>query len=251
MDTLSLEVQDGIAILILNNGVSNTITPKMVAEMTNVLDTLAEDTSIRGLVLTSSNEKFFSIGFDIPNLYPLPREEFEKFYRAFNQLSLKLFTIPKPSIAAIIGHAIAGGCILSLCCDFRIISEGRKLIGLNEIKLGAPVPYPVDCMLRDLIGTRKARQVMEFGEFYSPEEALQLGMVDHITALEDVISASVEKIKPIAGYSPKAYAIIKNNRVKPVESQILAGAELLMNDFSDCWYSEETRKLLQEAIEKF
>jgi enoyl-CoA hydratase/carnithine racemase len=78
---------------------------------------------------------------------------------ALDSMCLEMLTISKPLVAGIAGHAIAGGCILSLCCDYRFISEGRKLIGLNEIKLGVPVPYVADCILRKLIGHRLARDV--------------------------------------------------------------------------------------------
>lgn len=251
METITIEYQSEIAILKLDNGVSNTITPQMVADLSDTLKRFETDDNVRGLVLTSANEKFFSIGFDIPNLYPLPPDEFGKFFSAFNQLSIQLYSILKPTIAAIPGHAIAGGCILALCCDYRTISAGRKLMGLNEIKLGAPVPYPVDCMLRDLIGSHKARQVMEFGEFYALEEALQLGMVDQITSPEGVIPASVERIQQITANPAKAFAVIKQNRTQPVLDQINTRLEQVRDDFSACWYSEETRQRLEEAIEKF
>jgi enoyl-CoA hydratase/carnithine racemase len=251
MDTISIKKQDEIAILELDHGITNTITPQMVGEINSALDQIQADDHVRGLVLSSANEKFFSIGFDIPNLFPLPRQEFEAFFAAFNQLSIKLYTFSKPTIAAIRGHAIAGGCILALCCDYRSIAAGRTLMGLNEIKLGAPVPYPVDCILRDLIGSRNARQVMEYGEFYGPDKALELGMVDQIFPPEDVISASIEKIRLITVNPLNAYAIIKGNRVQPVEAQILSRLERVRADFAECWYSEETRVLLKAAIEKF
>ncbi len=251
METIRLEYQNEIAIIRLDNGVSNTITPQMVAELTESLSKIEADQMIRGLVLTSTNEKFFSIGFDIPNLYPLPQEEFWDFFKAFNQLSMQLYALPKPTIAAIPGHAIAGGCILALSCDYRTIAEGRNLMGLNEIKLGAPVPYPADCMLRDLIGSRKTRQVMEFGEFFAPDELLQLGVVDQVSPPEEVISASVERIQKITANPAKAFAIIKQNRTQPVLDEIDARIDVVRSDFTECWYSDETRKLLQEAIEKF
>lgn len=251
METITLEFQNEIAIVRLNNGVSNTITPQMVSELTELLVRLQSDDHVRGLVLSSSNDKFFSIGFDIPRLYPLPPAEFGAFFKAFNQLSIKLYSLPKPTVAAIPGHAIAGGCILALCCDYRLIAEGRRLMGLNEIKLGAPVPYPVDCMLRDLIGSRKAREVMEFGEFFAPEESLQLGMVDQIVTAEEVIPASVERIQQITANPARAYAVIKQNRIQPVLDQIHARLDLVRDDFAECWYSQEARKRLQEAIEKF
>ena len=73
---------------------------------------------------------------------------------------------------------------MALCCDYRFIAEGRKLMGLNEVKLGVPVPYLGDCILRHLVGARHARDIMDTGDFYHPEVLLQMGMVDQALPLE-------------------------------------------------------------------
>jgi len=138
--------------------------------LAGIIEKIKHDANVKGIVLTSSNEKFFSIGFDIPGLFEFSKEDLSNFYRSFNQLSIALNTLPKPTIAAITGHAIAGGCILALCCDYRFIAEGRKLMGPNEIKLGVPIPYPADCILRSLVGTRNAREITDNGDFYEPEK---------------------------------------------------------------------------------
>ena len=109
----------------------------------------------------------------------------------FNQVCMELYTMPKPTVAAVTGHAIAGGCILALCCDYRFAAEGRKLMGLNEIRLGVPVPYLADCVLRQIVGARNAREIMETGEFYLPEQSLQIGMIDRVLPLEKVVADSI------------------------------------------------------------
>ena len=251
MNTISTEIQNTLAIITLDNGATNTISQQMVHELADAIKAIEHDPKVRGVVFASANEKFFSIGFDIPNLFDLSKKDFETFYDTFNQFALNLFTLPKPTIAAITGHAIAGGCILSLCCDYRFIAEGRKLMGLNEIKLGVPVPFTVDCILRDLIGSQRGRDVLELGEFYPSEQLLRLGMVDQVMPSDEVLSASIEKVKTLGEMPNAAYAIIKENRVKPVEAKILAGYEGKKNQFIECWYSPEGRKRLEEAIEKF
>ncbi len=243
--------QATVRIIKLDNQVTNTITLQMVHELDEALADTRHDPQISSVVVASSNEKFFSIGFDIPNLFGLSQTEFGKFYETFNRFALSLYTFPKPTIAAITGHAVAGGCILALCCDYRFIAEGHKLMGLNEIKLGVPVPYLVDCILRDLIGTKRGRDVLELGEFYPSEDLLRLGMVDRVLPLEKLLSASIEKIKTLGDMPGDAYRIIKENRTKPVETKIMAEYEQKKNQFIECWYSPEGRKRLQEAMEKF
>jgi len=162
---VTIEHQNQVAILKLNQGVTNAINGDLVQALDSALKSQAADPAVRGMVLTSSNNKFFSIGLDIPNLFALDEKDFRSFYQSFNRMCLSMLTTSKPLVVGITGHAIAGGCILSLCCDYRFISEGRKLIGLNEIKLGVPVPYVADCILRKLIGHRLARDVMDSGGF--------------------------------------------------------------------------------------
>lgn len=154
MKLIRREYRDRVAILKLNRGIINALNLQLVNQLAENLQKVRDDSDVHSLVLCSSNEKFFSIGFDIPELFKLTRKDFRVFYQAFNRVCMDLYTLPKPTIAAITGHAIAGGCILALCCDYRFIAEGRKLMGLNEIKLGIPVPYPGDCILRHVAGTR-------------------------------------------------------------------------------------------------
>ena len=180
------EVRDEVALVQLDRPVTNALDLELVHELGQALQGVRHDPHVRGLVLASSNVKFFSIGFDIPSLFDLPREEFQTFYRDFNRMCLDLYTLPRPAVAAITGHATAGGCILALCCDYRFIAEGRKLVGLNEIRLGVPVPYLADCILRHLVGVRLARDVMDSGEFYPPATSLQMGLVDQVLPLEQV-----------------------------------------------------------------
>jgi enoyl-CoA hydratase/carnithine racemase len=240
-----------VAILKLNRSVTNPLNLKFLWEISEKLGELKNDTSMKSIVLTSANNKFFSIGFDIPELYELDRSEMKDFYTTYNRLSIELYTFPKSTVAAITGHAIAGGCILTLCCDYRIISEGKKFMGLNEIKLGLPVPYPADCILRDLVDTKAARDIMEEGEFYLPDKSLEMGIVDHVVPLENVVPKSVEQAKKMGEMPDEAFKIIKQNRVENVHARILQNLAVKEQYFLNCWYSDGTQKLLKEAIKKF
>jgi len=250
-DPLILDFENGIAIVKLNRGITNAINPDLVASLTSTLKDLKQDSGVRGIVLSSSNEKFFSIGFDIPYLFDLPPDSFRSFYQSFSRLCIELMTIPKPVISAIRGHAIAGGCVLTLCCDYRFISEGRKFIGVNEIKLGVPVPFVADCILRRLIGYRKARTIMDTGDFYEPDEALMLGLVDKVLPLEEILPKSIEEARKLSSVSSSAFTGVKNNRVEPIEEEVMARLGEKEDFFVECWYSDIGRSLLKEAISKF
>ena len=251
MGLVVTEQQGRVALLKLSRGVTNALSAELVADLSKALDVVAQDPALQALILTSASAKFFSIGFDIPGLFAVDREEFAVFYRAINQLCLDLYTLPKPTVAAIGGHATAGGCILALCCDYRYISEGRKLMGLNEVKLGVPVPYLADCIVRQLVGARHAREIMEGGEFYAPAELLCLGLVDKVLPPDQVLPGSVEQAQRLGSMPAAAYAMIKQNRVGPVAAEVAARAQEQADRFVELWYSDEVRLRLEQAMVKF
>ncbi len=251
MDSIIIEKQDDVAVLRLNNGVTNALSLEFVTEISKNLQNLKNDPSVRSLVITSGNNKFFCIGFDLPHLVELDREGVKTFYQAYNSLCLDLYTFPRPTIAAITGHATAGGCILSLCCDFRFIVQGRKLMGLNEIKLGLPVPYPGDMILKQIVGIRNARTIMEVGEFYASQELMQMGMVDQIYLQDSVEGESKEQARLLGKFPSHGFEMIKTNRVERVKLKILKKLKVKEDYFLECWFKDETQKLLKAATERF
>jgi len=251
MSMLSVDSQDTVAIVRLSRGVTNALNLELVNELGALLERIEHDAGASALVLGSGSVKFFSIGFDIPHLFELPRHDFQTFFTAFNRVCHRLYTLPKPTVAAITGHAVAGGCILALCCDYRFIADGKKLMGLNEIKLGVPVPYLADCVLRNIIGARHARDMLDSGEFYAPADSLRIGLVDQVLPAGDVMARAVEKARLLGALPPEAFALIKRNRVEQVEQQFLARQEEKGRLFVDAWYSDEARRRLKQAIVKF
>ncbi|MHA2298789.1 MAG: enoyl-CoA hydratase/isomerase family protein [Candidatus Hodarchaeales archaeon] len=248
---IEVENYEEIGILKLNRGITNAINHELVKQLSGKLRMMKDNPDVHGIVLASSNDKFFAIGLDIPNLISLSREEFMSFYQSFNQLCIDLYTISKPTIAAITGHATAAGYILALCCDYRFIAEGRKLMGLNEIKLGVPVPYPADCILQNLVGAINAREITYTGDFYPPEASKKLGMVDEVILLDQVLERAIEKTKQLGSLSGEAFMKIKQNRIEVVKARILKKLTEKEQIFVDCWFSDETREQLNEAAKKF
>ncbi|MFN2149845.1 MAG: enoyl-CoA hydratase/isomerase family protein [Anaerolineales bacterium] len=249
-EPLQIEFRGRIGVITMCRGVTNAIHPNLISGLEAALDQIESESDVRGIVLTGG-EKFFSIGFDLPYLLTLPEPEFASFYRSFNQFCLKLFRFRLPVVAALGGHATAGGCILALCCDYRLITEGRKLIGLNEVKLGLPVPFPADRMLHALIGTRHARQVLERGSFYEPPAALDLGLVDRIHSRQDLLPEALTIAETLAAMPGEAYSLIKSSRVEPTAQAIAAGLAEHEKTFIRCWSSSTAQPLLFDAATKF
>jgi 3,2-trans-enoyl-CoA isomerase len=251
MEVIGLEQQDGIALVQLNRGIINAINQKLIDELGEALQMLKDDPAVRGLVLTSNNDKFFSIGFDLPELYPLPQQEFGAFFRAFNFLCLDLYTFPKPVVCAITGHATAGGCIVALCADYRYMAEGRALMGVNESTFGVSVTSLADGILGQLVGARHARDVISTGRLYGPQEALHMGMVDEVFPLEEVIPAAMKKARSLGEISPPAFAMDKGFRVRDLADRVLSHLEADQQAFVEHWYAPFVRRQLKQVMKQY
>lgn len=248
---IETEIQDRIAICSLNRGVTNALNANMIQSIHKEFDEIEKNPNIHGVIIRSSNSKFYSIGLDIPELFPLSSEEFTNFYQDFSQLCVKILTLPKPVFTVISGHAIAGGCILALACDYRYAKEGNLKMGLNEIKLGVPVPYIAECILKDLIGIQKTRFVCETGEFFSPEELQKIGLIDKVFPENTLFENAINNINTIVSHPIGAYSKIKEIRNEQILERFEKNYQKSTEEFVELWYSPVTRGRLQEAMTKF
>jgi len=248
MRKVTLEAHEAVAVLRLNNGVTNAIGPELLDDLSDEVKRVKSE--FKGMVL-AGGEKFFSIGLDLPGLLPLGRTEMVEFYFKFMQVTLDLYTLPMPTASAIGGHATAGGTILALSSDFRFASAGRKFIGLNEVKIGVPVPYLADLMLRQIVGDRYATEMMFKGEFVEPEEAQKTGLVDAVYSPEDLEEKAVAKITELTALPTGGLMVIKANRGKVLRTQYEDVRSTEGDLFLDCWFNPSVQELLKEAARKF
>ena len=248
MTTLALEDHGNVAIVRLANGVTNAIGPEVVEELSLALQEVRG--RFRGMVLAGGN-KFFSIGLDLPALLKLNRNDMAAFWAGFEDTVLALYTLPIPTAAAIAGHAPAAGTILALACDFRMIASGKKLMGLNEIKIGLPVPFLADLILRQAVGDRAATEIEYTGELLMPEKAQTFALADAIFPEEDVEARAIAKISEILERPPFGFPLTKQHRTRDIRTRFLADRESINQAFMDCWFSAPVQDLLSEASKKF
>jgi len=251
MKWINAVTEDSVRILKLNRGVTNAINAELLKELEDSLREIRNDPEICALVLTSANNKFFSAGFDIPELYPQEPSGFKDFFRSFNRICLDLYTLPCPTVAALTGHTVAGGFILASCCDYRFMAQGKKLCGLNEIQIGVPVPYIADLTLRQLVGDRAATEIMYTGALVPAENALQIKFLDALVSPEELLKEAVSKAGTLGRLPQAAFQTIKTNRTAEIAARVRQKLEEDVQTFLQMWYSEEARERLKEAIKKF
>jgi enoyl-CoA hydratase/carnithine racemase len=251
MKWIDAVTEDSVRILKLNHGVTNALNAELLKELEDSLGESRNDPEISALVLTSANEKFFSAGFDLPELYPQDISGFKEFFHLFNRICLDLYTLPRPTVAALTGHAVAGGFILASCCDYRFMAQGKKLCGLNEIQIGVPVPYIADLILRQLVGDRAATEIMYTGALVPAENALQIKFLDALVSPEELLKEAVSKARTLGRLPRAAFQIIKTNRTAEIAALGRQKLEEDIQTFLKMWYGEEARERLKEAMNKF
>ncbi|MFZ0131927.1 MAG: enoyl-CoA hydratase/isomerase family protein [Desulfobacterales bacterium] len=248
MTTVAVEAQGMVALLRLTNGVTNAIGSTLVAELSGALTRVAAE--FDGCVLAGGN-KFFCIGLDLPELIRFDRKKMSRFWDDFDQVVLDLYCLPVPTAAAIAGHATAGGTILALGTDYRFIAAGRKLMGLNEITIGVPVPHLAALMLVRTVGERAARDLQYRGELIDPDTARNIGLVDEIGAEEKIEALAIEAIGAVADKPRGAFELIKRNRTEAVRREFESRRLEKKEEMLACWFQPSVQKLLGKAAEKF
>lgn len=244
MNFVELNKSGEIATLMLNRGNVNALNGAVLDQLRAHLKALENDQEVRSVILTGAG-KFFSFGFDVPEFISFSKEQFAEFAVNFTDLYTYLFLYPKPVVAALNGHAIAGGCVLALACDYRIMINEKAKIALNEISFGSSVFCGIAEMLRFCVGSANAARILYSGAMYTAEEAKSFGLVDEVTTEQDFLTATRKAALDMGAKNPPAFACVKSLLKKPVAEEILRREKESIKEFVDIWYSETTWANLQ------
>lgn len=248
MKNIRLEIEAGLAVVRLDNGVPNGISMGMIADLEQAL--ILVKSQAQGLIL-AGNPKFFSMGFHLPSLLTCNRSEVAEFFSRFNRVCLDFYTLPLPTIAAVAGHAPAGGTVLALTCDYRFLADKKVVMGLNEIKLGLAVPPLAQLILEQLTGGRQAARIIREGEFLPPAEALAVGMVDELHPAEEVETQAQSKIRRLMTLPTPTQALIKATRTETVRRTYALFGPEWEERWVDLFFLPETQDILRPIAEKF
>jgi len=249
-ENLLVEKRDGIAFITFNRPkVLNALNRKTIEEFQQVLLDARDDASVRVLILTGSGEKAFVAGADINELAqqtPVNGKEFSIFGQGVFHL---LETMGKPSICAINGFALGGGCELALSCTIRIASKTAKL-GQPEVKLGIIPGYGGSQRMARLCGKGVAHELCLTGEMITAEEAQRIGLVNHIYEPADLLPAAEAMAKKIIEKAPLAVKYCMEAIERGVEMPQEEGLFLEATLFGLCCATEDMREGTKAFLEK-
>lgn len=189
--------EKGILTLRMKRAPVNSMSLEFFRELNEWLLWLGSDEATKAIVITSALPHVYSAGLDITELHKPEPQRFAEFWTQFQENWMMLNTFPKPLIAAINGNSPAGGCILALGCDFRVMVRAPAdrpdvpyRIGLNETKLGLIAPPWVMASFSYTIGQRKAERMLQLGETPTADEALAIGLVDEVVEANELEAAA-------------------------------------------------------------
>ncbi len=245
MNFASVSKDNGLATITLSRGKVNALNEPMVEQINSCFDDLEQDSAVKAIILTGQG-KFFSFGFDIPEFLGYSKESFLRYLTKFTSLYSRMFLYPKPIIAALNGHTIAGGCMLALACDYRIMVTEKAKISLNEINFGSSVFAGCVEMLRYCVGSKNAEKVLFSGAMYSAEVASELKLVDQTTSYENLKQEAIRVAKDFAAKDHAAFRSMKGLLRKQIAAEMTRREKDSISEFTEIWYSENTWKNLKE-----
>jgi enoyl-CoA hydratase len=216
-DPIRYAARDGVAEITLDDGKVNAMALAFFTGLGEALDR-AERERVRAVVI-AGRPGVFSAGLDLKVMPTLAPEDLRRTLLAFGRTMLRVFTFPVPTVAAVSGHAIAGGAILAFACDLRVVAEGPFRIHLNEVAIGLALPSWAIVLAESAIPPRRRTEAILHARAYSPDEAAERGIVD---AVARPAGAVVEQARaaaaPLAALDQAAYAVSKaRQRARAVE----------------------------------
>jgi len=210
MSALTLTRFGTTALLTLNRPPANALNHAVLTELSETLLQCASPGSeVRALVITGQG-RFFSAGLDLFEVFSYGAGQSEAFAKTFDETFTTLFSLPLPVVAALNGHAVAGGAVIAAAAEFRLMTDGDAQLGLSEIKVGVPFPTSAFEIVRTAWAGPHLSELMYRGRNYRPPEALARHLVDEVHPPEDLVERALELASELGSHPRLAY--VSNKR---------------------------------------
>lgn len=240
---------DGVTTLRLAHGKAAALDLEFCDGLARAFAEVTASDDTRAIVLTGTGS-IFSAGVDLFRLVGGGREYADRFYPALSRMLLEFFALPKPVVVAVNGHAIAGGCVLTLAGDYRVMVAGNGRIGVPELLVGVPLPPSVIEAVRFAVPPQHLQMLMYTGRTFGPEDALRLGIIDEIGDE----ARAVEVARQLAALPARAFTLTKRQLRDRTISRAKHYANELDKEVQELWGNPETldrvRAYLARTVKK-
>lgn len=242
---LERDENDGIRLLRMAHGKANAFDVELLHALAAEFDD-AGQSDARAVVLTGAGG-IFSAGVDLFQLQGGGRPYLEKFLPALGAAFFKAYTFSKPLVAAINGHAIAGGCLLACAADYRLMAEGQGRIGVPELTVGVPFPPTAIEILRSCLPAGALNKLIYLGKTYMPDEALGAGLIDEAVPAGALLDRATERAARLARVPAASFAMTKRLLRAPGLER-LASSNHLAREVLDIWARPETQDAIRAYV---
>jgi len=248
MSGVRIETQGALAVLRLDKARGNAIDEPLADDLVRAAAELGADPSVRGVLLASAHPKLFCPGLDLVALYEYDRAAMERFISKFGAAMLGLFALRKPVVAAVAGHAVAGGCVLALTTDHRMLRRGSQ-IGLNEVRVGIPLPWSVAILLKNAVAPAALSRVALLGLNFKDEEAVAFGLGHEVVESDGFESACLARLQEFADRDTSAVGTTKAYLRDAALREMRAQEAARQGEFLDAWFSPVARAKIKETVD--
>src|SRR6516162_6998978 len=227
---------EGVLTLRLAHWKASALDVELLDALLRELDGVADD--VRALILTGTGS-IFSAGVDLFRLTQGGADYVRRFLPLLSRFLRTLFGFPRPVVAAANGHAIAGGCVIVLAGDFRLMAEGTGRIGVPELLVGVPFPAAALEVVRFAVPRDRVQALLYTGRTLPPQEALAAGLVDEVVAPENLLARAREVAGQLAQIPPQVYRLTKQSLRAPAVERIERARELQDQAALEVWAAAE------------
>ena len=250
--TTMVEIQRNgeVAVLFLERPKVNALSPELVDGIASGLEQVLADPGVRAVVLASRLGRVFCAGFDLRELDALSPGEFTRFFDGFAGLYRRIAAGPVPVVAAVAGHALAGGAILALACERRVFGEGQWGFGLTEVDVGLPLPGGVLELLRAATDEATVYEAGALGRVFTPAEAAERRLAHRLVPGPEVLPAALEEARNLAAKPPRALGEIRRMLRGSLGERIRAADRDVGEMFSRWWRGEESTACRRRILER-
>jgi enoyl-CoA hydratase len=243
---IELTEQDGTAILRMADGKANTMTIELCEALTV---RFKEASRARAAVITGSG-RIFSAGVDLVRLLDGGTPYIRNFLPALSAMFAAVFSHPKPVVAAINGHAIAGGCVLACAADRRLMARDAGRIGVTELLVGVPFPPIAMEIMRRATAPRYFEDALFSGATFSPQDAVARGFVHEIIEPPALLDRAIAAASTLAALPPEAFALTKRQTRQPALTRSASGADVTDAEIEQIWTAPETLARIRDYVER-
>jgi enoyl-CoA hydratase len=244
---VSVEREGGLATVRMSRAHGNAINGDLLDGLISTFDEAARDPGVRGVLLAATG-KIFCPGLDLIELRGLDRPALRAFMEKLTRCFLTLYSFPKPVVAAISGHALAGGCVIALTTDWRVLRWGA-LVGLNEIRVGLPLPLDVALVLKDSLPPHRLTEVALLGANYTDDAAVAAGLVHEVHQAEGFEAYCLARLDEYASRNSAAFALTKRYLRLAVVERVGASGGAFVDEFLDIWFTEESQRTIAKVVD--